>query len=90
MHPGGHETIDPDKCVELELLFKMGRCAGIRNGAKNGAKERVPSSDVDFATEAVRTCRPFTAAAAADAIKRGLKHLYVKHCRLMFGRQDGQ
>ena len=88
MHPGGHETIDPDKCVELELLFKMGRCAGIRNGAK----ERVPSSDVDFATEAVRTCRPFTAAAAADAIKRGLKHLYVKHCRLMcfIGRLDAK
>ena len=79
MHPGDHETIDPDKCVELELLFKMGHCAGIRDGVK----ERVPPTNVDFATEAVRTCGPFTAAAAADAVKRGLKHLYVKQCRLM-------
>ena len=77
MHPGDHETIDPDK--GLELLFKMGHCAGIRNGVK----ERVPPSDVDFATEAVRTCGPFTAAAAEDAIKRGLKHLYGKCCRLL-------
>ena len=86
MHPGDHETIDPDK--GLELLFKMGHCAGIRNVVK----ERVPPSDVDFATEAVRTCGPFTAAAAEDAIKRGLKHLYVKHCRLMWfiGRLDAE
>ena len=66
----------------------MGHCAGIRNGGK----ERVSPSDVDFATEAVRTCGPFTAAAAEDAIKRGLKHLYVKHCRLMWfiGRLDAE
>ena len=64
----------------MRQYFKMGHCAGIRNGVK----ERVPPSDVDFATEAVRTsCGPFTAAAAAEAVKRGLKHLYVKHCRLM-------
>ena len=77
MHPGDHETIDTDKCVELELLFNIGRCAGIRNGVK----ERVSPSDVDFATETVKTCGPFTAAAVEGAIK--LKHLYGKHCRLM-------
>ena len=47
-----HETINPDKCVELELLFEMGHCAGIRNGVK----ERDSPSDMDFATEALRTC----------------------------------
>ena len=65
--------------MELELLFKKGHCAGFRNGGK----ERVSPSDVDFATEAARTCGPFTAAAAEDAIKRGLKHLYGKCCRLL-------
>ena len=64
---------------ELELLFKMGHCAGIRNSVK----ERVSPSDADFATEALRTCGPSTAAAAEDAIKRGLKHLCGKHCRFM-------
>ena len=47
-----HETINPDKCVELELFFEMGHCAGIRNGVK----ERDSPSDMDFATEALRTC----------------------------------
>ena len=30
-----------------------------------------------------RTCGPFTAAAAEDAIKRGLQHPFGKHCMLM-------
>ena len=84
MHPGDQETIDPDKCVELELLFKMGQCAGIRNGVR----ERVSPSDVDSATEAVRTCRPFTAAAAEGAIKRGFMQVDVLHREV--GRHDGQ
>ena len=71
MHPGGHATVDPVKCVELEVLFKMGRCAGIRNGVK----ERISPSDIDFATEAMKTCGPSTAAVAEDATKRELNNL---------------
>ena len=65
MHPGGHETVDSE-CVEVDVLFKMGHCAGFCTGG-----------------EAKRTCGPFTAAAAEDAIKRGLQHPYGKHCMLM-------
>ena len=79
MHPRGHETVDPVKCVDLEVLFKMGSCAGIRIGVK----ERVSPSDMDFATEAMRTCGTSTAAVAEDATKRELNNLYHKQYMLM-------
>ena len=49
--------------MELEVLFKMGQTAG----SLNNVKERVSPSDMNFATEAMRTCGPFTAAAGEDA-----------------------
>ena len=54
LHPGGHETAD-SQCVELELPFKMGHCAGICSGVKN----RISPSGMDFSTEVKRTCGPF-------------------------------
>ena len=56
----------------------MGHGAGIRNGVT----ERVSPVDMDAATEARRTCGPFTAVAAEDATKRRLLHLYHKQCML--------
>ncbi|CAE7920096.1 unnamed protein product [Symbiodinium necroappetens] len=48
--PRGHETVDPEQRVELEVLFKMGQTAG----SLNNVKERVSPSDMNFATEAMR------------------------------------
>ena len=71
--------MDPVKCVELEVLFKRGSCAGIRNGVK----ERVSPSDMDFATEAMRTCGTSSAAVAEDATKREFNYLYHEQYMLM-------
>ena len=89
MHTGGHETVDPEKWVELGVLF-MGHYSGICKGV---TKRVFPS---DFATEAMRTCGPSTAAAAEDATKRGLNHLYYKQIQTVHvfqrevGRRDRQ
>ncbi|CAE7480628.1 unnamed protein product [Symbiodinium necroappetens] len=66
-------TMDPEKGVELEALFKMGNCTGILNGVKEG----VSPSDMNFVTKTMMSCGPFTAA-TADAAKRELKNLYRK------------
>ena len=34
MHPGCHETVDSE-CVEMDVLFKMGHCAGVCTGGED-------------------------------------------------------
>ena len=71
-------TMDPEKGVELEALFKMGNCTGPRPmlkscfdgesrrfapGILNGVKEGVSPSDMNFVTKTMMSCGPFTAGA---------------------------
>jgi len=62
---------DPEKGVELETLFTMGKCTGILNGVKEG----VSPSDKNFVTKTMMTCGAFTAATAPEA-KAELKATY--------------
>ena len=90
MHPGGHETVDSE-FVELEVIFKMGHCAGFCNGVK----KKLSPSGMEFATVAKKTCGPFIAAAAEDAIRERVKAplsqtLHVDALHWEVGRQDEQ
>ncbi|CAE7866651.1 unnamed protein product [Symbiodinium necroappetens] len=62
---------DPEKGVELEDLFTLGKCTGILNGVKEG----VSPSDKNFVTKTMMTCGAFTAATAPEA-KAELKATY--------------
>eukprot|EP00439_Symbiodinium_sp_Y106_P060037 s2288_g8.t2 len=62
---------DPEKGVELEDLFALGKCTGILNGVKEG----VSPSDKNFVTKTMMSCGVFTAATAAEA-KAELKATY--------------
>ncbi|CAJ1396718.1 unnamed protein product [Effrenium voratum] len=64
-------TTDPEKGVELEALFTMGRCTGILNGVKEG----VCPGDKNFVTKTLMSCGTYTAA-TCDAAKRELKMAY--------------
>eukprot|EP00439_Symbiodinium_sp_Y106_P084116 s109_g24.t3 len=72
-------TMDPEKGVELEALFKMGNCTGPRPMRKRRfhGEVGVSPSDLNFVTKTMMSCGPFTAA-TADAAKRELKNLYRK------------
>ncbi|CAE6918909.1 WAXY, partial [Symbiodinium sp. KB8] len=62
---------DPEKGVELEDLFSLGKCTGILNGVKEG----VTPSDKNFVTKTMMSCGVFTAATAPEA-KAELKASY--------------
>jgi len=62
---------DPEKGVELEDLFTLGKCTGILNGVKEG----VSPSDKNFVTKTMMSCGAFTAATAPEA-KAELKATY--------------
>jgi len=62
---------DPEKGVELEDLFSLGKCTGILNGVKEG----VTPSDKNFVTKTMMSCGIFTAATAPEA-KAELKATY--------------
>ncbi|CAE7897485.1 unnamed protein product [Symbiodinium microadriaticum] len=62
---------DPEKGVELEDLFALGKCTGILNGVKEG----VTPSDKNFVTKTMMSSGVFTAATAAEA-KAELKATY--------------
>jgi len=62
---------DPDKGVELEELFALGRVTGILNGVKEG----VSPLDQNFVTKTMMSCGTFSAA-TADIAKEELKVSY--------------
>ncbi|CAK9105298.1 unnamed protein product, partial [Durusdinium trenchii] len=62
---------DPEKGVELESLFKLGKCTGILNGVKEG----VSPSDKNFVTKTMMTCGPFNST-NCDIAKTELKTSY--------------
>jgi granule-bound starch synthase len=62
---------DPERGVELEALFKLGRATGVLNGVKEGVS---PSNPI-FVEKVGLTCGPFTAE-TADAAKAELKASY--------------
>jgi granule-bound starch synthase len=62
---------DPDKGVELEELFALGRVTGILNGVKEG----VTPLDQNFVTKTMMSCGTFSAA-TADIAKEELKVSY--------------
>jgi len=87
-------TIDPEKGVELEELFALGRCTGILNGVKEG----VSPSDKNFVTKTKMNCGPFTLENFATA-KAQLKAIYRQESGLpetdapmlcFIGRLDAQ
>ncbi|CAE8714053.1 unnamed protein product [Polarella glacialis] len=87
-------STDPDKGVELEDLFALGKVTGILNGVKEG----VSPADQNFVTKTMMTCGTFTAATAAfakDMLKasyRAQNNLPSIHGPLMcfIGRLDAQ
>eukprot|EP00439_Symbiodinium_sp_Y106_P014766 s260_g2.t1 len=79
---------DPEKGVELEDLFSLGKCTGpfaeealsramriLVSGILNGVKEGVTPSDKNFVTKTMMSCGVFTAATAPEA-KAELKASY--------------
>ena len=50
MHPGCHETVDSE-CVEMDVLFKMGHCAGVCTG---GEAKRTGAFTVAAAEDAIK------------------------------------
>jgi len=64
-------STDPEKGVELEKLFGLGKVTGILNGVKEG----VSPADKNFVTKTMMTCGTFTAA-TANAAKEELKVNY--------------
>jgi len=62
---------DPEKGVELEELFSLGKCTGILNGVKEG----VTPAEKNFVTKTMMTCGTFNAANATEA-KAELKATY--------------
>jgi len=62
---------DPEKGVELEKLFELGKCTGILNGVKEG----VSPADKNFVTKTMMTCGPFNAV-NCDVAKTELKATY--------------
>mmetsp|Transcript_29283 Transcript_29283/g.88618 ORF Transcript_29283/g.88618 Transcript_29283/m.88618 type:complete len:381 (-) Transcript_29283:136-1278(-) len=87
-------TSNPEKAVELEQLFNMGRCTGILNGVKEG----VSPSDKTFVTKTKMICGAYNAA-TASAAKEQLKAAYRQESGLpdskgplmsFIGRLDAQ
>jgi granule-bound starch synthase len=85
---------DPDKGVELEELFSVGKITGILNGVKEG----VSPLDENFVTKTMMTCGTFSAA-TADIAKQELKATYLAQNNLpttegplmcFIGRLDAQ
>mmetsp|Transcript_65872 Transcript_65872/g.104488 ORF Transcript_65872/g.104488 Transcript_65872/m.104488 type:complete len:938 (+) Transcript_65872:38-2851(+) len=62
---------DPEKGVELESLFTLGKCTGILNGVKEG----VSPSDKNFVTKTMMSCGPFNST-TCDIAKSELKASY--------------
>jgi len=62
---------DPEKGVELESLFTLGKCTGILNGVKEG----VSPSDKNFVTKTMMSCGPFNST-NCDVAKSELKASY--------------
>jgi len=85
---------DPEKGVELEELFALGRCTGILNGVKEG----VSPAEKNFVTKTKMVCGTFTPATAVAA-KEQLKAAYRQESGLpetkspmmcFIGRLDSQ
>jgi len=85
---------DPEKGVELEELFGLGRVTGILNGVKEG----VSPADKNFTTKTKMTCGTFTPE-TATAAKEQLKAAYRQESGLpespgplmcFIGRLDAQ
>jgi len=85
---------DPEKGVELEELFALGRVTGILNGVKEG----VSPAEKNFVTKTQMICGTYTAA-TASAAKAQLKAAYRQESGLpdspgplmcFIGRLDGQ
>merc|ERR1719450_1371489 len=85
---------DPEKGVELEELFALGRVTGILNGVKEG----VSPADKNFTTKTKMTCGTFTPETASVA-KEQLKAAYRQESGLpdspgplmcFIGRLDAQ
>jgi len=62
---------DPEKGVELETLFTLGKCTGILNGVKEG----VSPADKNFVTKTMMSCGPFNST-NCDIAKTELKASY--------------
>eukprot|EP00435_Cladocopium_sp_Y103_P019215 s3923_g4.t1 len=62
---------DPEKGVELESLFTLGKCTGILNGVKEG----VSPSDKNFVTKTMMSCGPYNST-NCDIAKSELKASY--------------